>query len=466
MKEKIQTPNANPYTFELHLDNILKQIFSFKSKSTSLDDLERISILIKEKIKKIQIEFRVFPKKHENQLEMTLKDQKILSQIEAKHKKHLKKVENNMEDLFEKKEMLDSVGLKFEKEFYYKLKLSIERLIHKENAVNIKFFGKIYGISSDYFILYGRLKSYPKAKYSKSPHHEPEGLEGLNYFTFWVSNSILEDWFQLPEVTTQQMKESFLIKHIFSGSLSSKIKAFSYFSGTESHFLKCQVLRIMHSCFVVPDGYLKTVSIDDAEEKFGMNLTDKLTQIDEDFKLTSTNEELLSTDKWVHEYAFIYQNGKVIDLEAEEIIGRLRPISQDSPFPNSNSQISNTDQPERPIWYLKEVGDKMQYTIEAGSITYSSVMIKNLRWQGACCVSRKGMFTNVYIGNGNREGGVLFSPVQIGEIEKEPVGEGEFPEPYPDKEPVVVEVNTDMEGDMDGDGNMNMNDENNEDEDM
>jgi hypothetical protein len=225
----------------------------------------------------------------------------------------------------------------------------------------------------------------------------------------------------------------------------------------------------MHSCFIVPDGYLKTVSIDDAEEKFGLNITDKLTQVDEDFKLTSTNEELLSTDKWVHEYAYIYQNGKIIDLEAEESIGRLRPISQDLPFVNSlpSSQSSqNQDQAERPIWYLKEVGDRMQYTIETGSISYSSIMIKNLRWQGACCVSRKGQFTNVYIGNGNREGGVLFSPLQIMEIEKEPVGEEEFPEPFPDKEPVVVEVNTD-DGDGDKDGNdKDMNDEDLNDEDM
>jgi hypothetical protein len=107
----------------------------------------------------------------------------------------------------------------------------------------------------------------------------------------------------------------------------------------------------------------------------------------------------------------------------------------------------------------------MQYTLEAGNISYSSVMIKNLRWLGAYCITKKGVFANIYIGNGNREGGILYYPLQINEIELDPVGEIEFSEPNPDKEPVIIEPNTDMEGNDDNMDNDNDNDENNEDDD-
>jgi len=34
---------------------------------------------------------------------------------------------------------------------------------------------------------------------------EPKG-EGANFYTFWVSHNVLEDWFELPLVTPDQIK--------------------------------------------------------------------------------------------------------------------------------------------------------------------------------------------------------------------------------------------------------------------
>lgn len=118
---------------------------------------------------------------------------------------------------------------------------------------------------------------------------------------------------------------------------------------------------------------------------------------------------------------------------------------------------------EKPIWALKEVGDKMQYNTIGGNgaISYSTVLIKNLRWNGSYCVARNGSFTNIYIGDGSRLGGVLYSPLQIVEIEKDPIGDIEQSEPNPDKEPVIIEPNTDIDGmgDMDNvDADMDMDD--------
>lgn len=317
------------YDYMIHLDEVIKEICSFKS-NEGYNNFEQVSAYIKQKVSKLSSSYQITNTKPRDILEMSVNDKTIVKHIESKHKKQLVKIENNIEDVLEKASILEWVGVNFGKNLWYKLKLSMDRLLVKENAEFIKFWGKIYGRNADYYILYGKLKSYPKLKYTKNPYHEPEGIEGINNYTFWVSNTALESWLQLPEITTNQIRESFAIKYYFTGDLYSKVKAFSYFSGLEAHLLKCQILRIMHACFIVPDGYLKTKAVENAEELYGIDISEKVTQFDEEFKLSASTEELLSADKWVHEFAYIYPNGKILDTEAQDTISRLRSIAQDS----------------------------------------------------------------------------------------------------------------------------------------
>lgn len=121
--------------------------------------------------------------------------------------------------------------------------------------MNIKFWGKIYGRDSDYFVLVGTLKNY--ANTNAPAQSELRGNEGVNKYTFWVSNSILEDWYELPDITSEQITASRLFKYHFTGDLNAKVNGFNNFSGRESHLLKCQIIRITHSSFIVPEGYLR-----------------------------------------------------------------------------------------------------------------------------------------------------------------------------------------------------------------
>lgn len=77
------------------------------------------------------------------------------------------------------------------------------------------------------------------------------------------------------------------------------------------------------------------------------------------------------------------------------------------------------------------VGDK------GGSLSYSAVMIKNLRWPGFSCIAKNNDFCNIYIGDGSRIGNSLFSPTNLGEVSKDPDGLAEQSEPNFIKEPVV-----------------------------
>lgn len=40
-------------------------------------------------------------------------------------------------------------------------------------------------------------------------------------------------------------------------------------------------------------------------------------------------EDLVNPEKWVHEYAYIYPNGKLLDIQNENQIARLAAITSD-----------------------------------------------------------------------------------------------------------------------------------------
>lgn len=318
------------YNYRMHLDEVLKEIFAYQQKD-GFKQFEEVSIYMKQKISKLASNYIIKTPIPKNVLEMSEYEKKIFKEVETSRQKQLIKYPNVMDDILEKSTILEYGGITFGKPMWYKLKLAMKKLLLKEDAIFMKFWGRIYGREADYLIIYGKLRSHPPAKYNKINYHEPAGLEGINNYTFWVTNCLLEDWYQLPEITTSQMKESFLIKYYFSGNLKAKVKSLTQFSGNESHLLKCQLLRIMHACWIVPDGYCKTKQIADSEEIYGLDLNDKVTQTDEEFNLSATNEELLSLDKWVHEFGYIYPGGRLVEPESgQDPIARLRAISQDA----------------------------------------------------------------------------------------------------------------------------------------
>ena len=112
----------------------------------------------------------------------------------------------------------------------------------------------------------GTLKNY--ANQNGPVQSELRGNEGMNKYTFWVSNSILEDWYELPDINPDQINASRLFKYHFTGDLNAKVKGFNNFPGKESHLLKCQIVRIMHSSFIVPDGYLRIKSLEGGKISF------------------------------------------------------------------------------------------------------------------------------------------------------------------------------------------------------
>ena len=144
----------------------------------------------------------------------------------------------------------------------------------------------------------------------------------------------------------------------------------------------------------------------------------------------------MNLDKFIHEYPYIYDNGRIINLINEESpVSRLQSISSDK-FNNENTSL----------WNVKEIGDKIIYT-DPNSVTfcYSTVILSNYNWPVAKTIYRNGEFTSIYIGDGIRLNSYKYNPLTPLTVESDPIGYSEFKEPNPDKEPEIIESDSDKE---------------------
>ena len=197
------------------------------------------------------------------------------------------------------------------------------------------------------------------------------------------------------------------------------------------HLLKCQIVRILHSSSIVPKGYLK------ASENFKDQLEGKVTEFDEEYKSPSF-EEMKSPEgeSWIHEHAYIYPNGKVIDPSIETQVDRMRGITEDEGYKVKEGEGENANEIDLKYWKVKVVGDQMVHNRANGDpITHAVVLVKNTRWPGTLCVWKEEKFANIYVGFGIKAIGSPFTPTQYGTVDKDPNDTNEHPEPNPDKEP-------------------------------
>lgn len=56
------------------------------------------------------------------------------------------------------------------------------------NAQSIRFWGKLYGTTADYYVIQGTLREYIDSL-KPNPNIEKRGYEGINRYVFWVANN-------------------------------------------------------------------------------------------------------------------------------------------------------------------------------------------------------------------------------------------------------------------------------------
>lgn len=173
---------------------------------------------------------------------------------------------------------------------------------------------------------------------------------------------------------------------------------------------------------------------------------------DEEFKLPSVVELKVSA-KWQHEGANVLKSGRIIhkkpaaegDKGSDELLDDL--IKDDPYLPRLQSiaddekEVKNEEEIEK--WNFKVVGDTQEFKKGDETIQNCTLIVRCQRWPGSYCVARKSDFANVYIGYGIKRNGNNFMPTSPGEVESDPVGLTEFPEPFPEHEEEKPEPDTD-----------------------
>ena len=429
-----------------HLRELIKEIVIYHQED-GYDNFEKISQFLREKNTKLDNFEYIHPKKvQKNVIDMTEQEKKsIYSQIKNSEQSKIKLIQNYMEDILAQSQLLEWGGVSFNELEWYKIRTAAKKLLIENNCEFIRFFGK---------------RNYPMT--NPQVHVETRGNEGINRYTFWVSNSPMEIWHELPDITPEQLVISRRFKYYFTGDLNSKVKSFIYFPGKEMHLLKCQIVRILHSSCIVPKGYLKL------SENFKEQLEGKVTEYDEEFKSPSFDEmKGPEGEAWTHEHAYIYPNGKVIDPSIETQVERLKGINEDEGYKIKEGEGENINEIDMKYWKIKVVGDNMMHNRANGDpITHAVVLVKNTRWPGTLTVWKEEKFCNIYVGFGIKAIDSNYFPTQIDKMDKDPNDLEEQKEPFPEKEPPKPEEKKEgeeQEG-QEGQGNEEEKKEENEEE--
>ena len=208
---------------------------------------------------------------------------------------------NFIPDYYELFQKFSSVGVNFSRKELVLLNKSLTKLATVLTNGNITFFGKMYGLEKDYYIVEAT-EIEPPENFNYDNDMEKRKEDGINKNVFYVTNDLTEKWIELPDVKPIQIKASRLIKYTLTGNLENPIYSNPTFFGTEKHFLRCIIARIYHGAKLVPS--INHYTVEDQESPFKpLTPTEKPKQL--------KYNDLINMENWIHFPPGILNCGRV-----------------------------------------------------------------------------------------------------------------------------------------------------------
>ena len=183
----------------------------------------------------------------------------------------------------------------------------------------VKFWGKIFGRKKDYYIIE---TNGDKPEDEETPEEYEKRGKGVNERIYYVTNNLLDEWTQLPDVTPEQIRMSRKFKKILTGDLEADVEVYPFFKGKEKHLLRAQIARISHATTLTPKG-LYTTSAETQEI------------IPADDAPMPTFEELSVIESWIHLLPNILLVGRIshyVDPKKEEAEKELEELKTKDPI--------------------------------------------------------------------------------------------------------------------------------------
>lgn len=335
-------------------------------------------------------------------------------------------------DLLEDRELLRWAGIDLGEDESLRLQNSLKKLMKEKAARDIRFWGKILGTEKDYYIVEGNGDAAEEE--AERPSDFEKRGEGVNTYTYWVTDGAFGAWHELPDINPVHIKAAREIRKCFTGHLEAKVISNPYFPGTEKELLRTQIARITHSSILIQKGLFKTVE-------------DAPTEVEaEEEPILQNTQSLKNISNWVHQHPNILKCGRVshmepepvdeeIDievlkaqiLEADPLEDRLKPLDRDAAPAGFDS-----------AWISRYLGDAQEYELTfpiKGKVTYAVNVLRSMWWPGAVAVQQNGKLLHFYLGDGMKSATKKYFPVRPPMIIDDPVDRQEVKDPYPENKP-------------------------------
>jgi len=310
-----------------------------------------------------------------------------------------------VQDFTDEANYLEWAGVSFGKTESFRIHLALKHLAAKEaSAKNLRFFGKIFGRSADYYVVEGVVDpsgDEEDAKDALGNAIQKTG-EGPNRFTYFVSPSIGSGaaWVRLPNVTPHQIIVARTNRRVLTGDLSAPVGGHPPFPGNESNYLRALIALISASTAIAPSGVFTAV---DGDENGAIQPNEE----------PGDAPDLTQIDSWVHTTLALNVLGRtkanppkmddegneVPDENAPEASAPLKAIAEDAPL---------TEEAEgNGSWDLRACpGPSGMAEGSSGNI----VVVRSLRFPGAYTVGVGKKFTSIYVGHGHEVSLKPFQP--------------------------------------------------------
>lgn len=403
-----------------------------------------------------------------------------------------------------------------ERETFY-LSWALGKLSHNSDIANYQFWGKMYGIKQNYYIAEASLTEkciknrnknnfkiridyqksdvednimnlFPRDRATNSLKDDqnlrpnvaslpindyfcplqlpPEKFgEGSNRYSYFVISNFNDDWFELPQVTPEQICVSKNVHTFLTGNLHEKVISYPPFPGHEQNYLRALVTRISASTHISPDGYYqKTVYESDEEDK--QNDKDHCSPEDDDAPININYnyrpfkmQKLMDIKNWVHHKPYLLKQGRVQWCDPSKVIEAYKKQikydaskkeeydPEDEMEDLNEEEIEENDvdaegddvdveqsnrKPEEVIRLFTSCNsDKSTENVPVWSLRMTSsfnkrnatVLARSNIWPGAVAFTVGRVLNNLYIGWGNKYTKRNFSYLQLPSLSEEyPIG--------------------------------------------
>ncbi|KAL7060130.1 hypothetical protein AAHC03_010111 [Spirometra sp. Aus1] len=346
----------------------------------------------------------------------------------------------------------------------------MKSLTEKYPLTHVRFWGKIFGILQNYYIVETEVAEgesiqdsddedeieekdtnfvgdeeklslteddFPKNRWKPPPTIPPEEFrEGVNKCVYFVCHFPGGRWIRLPHVKPQQIRVARQICRFFTGNLDAPVESFPIFPGTEANYLRAQIARITACTHISPEG---------AQRECIRNL--------EYAPLPITQLGHPGLKHWVHHSPYILPQGRVRWLNPASLA--FDEASEQSFEKEEEDELAETklvglnDHAERGLPLLTSISNdidvygQMPWSVrvfESPSPEQACVLVSSNLWVGAHAIAWDSNYDNIYIGWGLKSTGPGLSPYTPPEpMEEATEQHQEATDPTPEEEAAANE---------------------------